>query len=907
MDQRVPGLVVTRRPDPSVEEWFFNPDHIPLINTSAYDQLLSDLKRYLDGEVRGMSFLIAGHRGSGKTTLVWQACRALYGLSSDAATQCHFRPLVIPLNGPKFLPSIEGGAFAEAAGRPDKKVDGNGAQPTRTTDGLQELSDVERALVEFTVALYGALAAEMARCFRNRAMETGSRRRADRQELAGQLEIELDVAPSAGRLREFWRQAGFLEDGVLFPMGSSARPGFSARPDQGVRELVAISSAADAYRRVSGTFVATSEKDEAEAGRTSSIQVDAAPKGQDLIVPLTSLATGGLVGVGLGAALSQPVTGAITGLLTALGAASVFKLSSTRRQTRTMSRATEFERDLTLATLDREVPRLLQRLREAGLAPVFIVDELDKVPLEQRITNLVRDLKTLVAERACFCFLTDRSYYESLQTLELEHPYPREYTYFKRRLFIAAGHRELHKYLTEVIVVEQTEEPTATIENDREILPYCLLHQARMHPIDLDRALARLVGEDGRLAVHPGTVVSTSAYQLDLLMQLAVEMLLDTPDVTSMLERRPESKRLVHDSLYYLSRHWADRGNQDLELARTKTSGATYNEEFIHDLVGRMRTSGPLAPSTAPDVMSDEEAARRRELERKQDAKLLATIPLYERNWLFELVRRQAEMLAEPLAYCRELKSWLMQQHDGIPIQECLMDPGVEVLISTLPLELSRGPLLRRIDEDSFRWRYDQFGRGLSGAEQTWSDQVDLMCELIGELTIQRWDSSMTQPQLDREAMLRVLRYPRRHWHLYHGEQDLLLDESDENLKKQIDTALENPDIQLTREVVALTLRDALQFHCAPATALSEFDQWSSSMPLPSLLRYELRALLEGEPLLQPHPSKAECYQWRFSETGEPRFNGTKAAAPGMKRERPSTEMSELAFVKTVIDILRGM
>ncbi len=953
MNQQSPGLVVASRPDPSVEEWFFSSEPIPLINTSAYDQLLSDLKRYLDGEVRGMSFLIAGHRGSGKTTLAWQACRALYGLGPSGLPQCRFRPLVIPLNGPKFLPALDERTTRDSlAGHPGQDAGtvgtdgdaqgsaeappapgGAGAEVGQAFAAFAEAlkdgaappaakqtpttSDVERALVEFTVALYGALATEVTRCFRERALTDGSGRRADRLELAAQLEVELDIAPSAEQLREFWRLGGFVGNGVLF---SSRRPPGSLPADQGVRELVALSSAADAYRRVSGTFVATTESDATEAGRSSAVSSDVQARSQDLIAPLTALATGGLAGVGVVAGLGQPITGVLVGLIAALGVASVFKLSSSRSRSRTMARATQFERDLTLATLDREVPRLLRRLREAGLAPVFIVDELDKVPLEKRITDLVRDLKTLVAERACFCFLTDRSYYESLQTLELEHPYPREYTYFKRRLFIAAGHRELHEYLTEILgVSDGAEEPSATIENDREILPYCLLHQARMHPIDLDRALARLVGEDGRLAIHGGTVVSTSAYQLDLLVQLTVEMLLDTPEVTSMLERKPESKRLVHDSLYYLSRHWADRGNQDLDLTTIATEEAAvrleqteqraatrvaYNKEFIDDLLTRMESTTDAAPLAEGTEPSQDEVARRRE----RREKLLGTIPLYERNWLFELVRRQTEMLSEPLAYCRELKSWLIQRHEGQAIQACLRDPKVEVLVSTLPLELDRGPLLRRVGDDAFRWRFDQFGRALGSGRHAWSDRVSVVCELMSELTIQHWDPTGQQQQPDREAMLRALRYPREQWRRHRGNVDIVLEESDAELTAHLDAALGHPDAHLERGEVMATLDTALGFYCVPHTALATFAAWRDQMPLPSFLRLDLESLLTGEALVSAHPTDAKRYQWRFDAAGELRPSASREPAAGAPPDATGAkEVGELAFVRNVVSILQGL
>jgi hypothetical protein len=89
-----------------------------LIGSDGLRMLKQELRRYCDQKVSGRSFLIAGHRGSGKTTLVqgsiqetdseitseWSTSRLLSG-EFDYATAITMRPLFILLQGPNLLPT----------------------------------------------------------------------------------------------------------------------------------------------------------------------------------------------------------------------------------------------------------------------------------------------------------------------------------------------------------------------------------------------------------------------------------------------------------------------------------------------------------------------------------------------------------------------------------------------------------------------------------------------------------------------------------------------------------------------------------------------------------------------------------------------------------------------------------
>jgi len=673
-----------------------------LIESDAYRLLKQEAERYICGEVRGRSFLIAGHRGSGKTTLVLHVCQTL----RDHSPLPHRRILPVFLHGPNLLPdrsrTVPGGAPEARQETEDEDGPGNGSgaphdgddtlaagdetpgqgeetpaasgAPERPPPGPLVQDETENALIQITLELYRALAHEVTARFR-RAVLAGKPitfgsssprnpwmrvpRRAlggpplpapawidpELIELASQLELELDRCPEPARLRQIWDQAGFLSSGVLFPLMPQV---LAERPDQGLRELVALASACQMYRRISGSFTSEEERKD-ELKRAAEASLAASSQGKDILSPLAALLTGGLVGTGAFAAggASGPLA-ALTGVIAALGAAAAFKVSASRSRQRTVTEDSKFVRDLTVATLDREIPVLIERCLDAGLVPLFIVDELDKIEdTSERITPLVRRLKKLVAERAFFCFLSDRSYFEEMRQRTRTQAYPIEYTYFTHDLFIVFSHRDLHQFLLRIVALSKpgpqatggppapssssgdnpgpTPTWTASSEEveDLRILPYVLLHQAKMHVIDLRRELTRLRGEDGTVLLGSGQWRSR-ANLCDLMIQVAVEIVLEGEELSERLRREPRFRRLAHDALYYPSRLWED-GEYDLDLSDQA------EEAFGRWLVGRMGRDESSSTKKTPREDPD------------RNPKMLATD---DRHLLFERVRELARLLA---------------------------------------------------------------------------------------------------------------------------------------------------------------------------------------------------------------------------------------------------------------------
>src|SRR5215471_12027001 len=72
--------------------------------------------------------------------------------------------------------------------------------------------------------------------------------------------------------------------------------------------------------------------------------------------------------------------------------------------------------DRSKQTLERDLPLVIERIRHAGLAPIFVIDELDKLDApRETIADLIGRLKHLTTDYGFFCFLTDREYYDTIE------------------------------------------------------------------------------------------------------------------------------------------------------------------------------------------------------------------------------------------------------------------------------------------------------------------------------------------------------------------------------------------------------------------------------------------------------------------------------------------------------------
>ncbi len=752
-----------------------------LIGSAGAEYLVRELHRYCRGDVEGRSFLISGHRGAGKTTMVNDCVQQV-----EKTEGLLYQPLLVRLHGPNLVGDMTGDEqrkddaadTANGAGSSTQSVKdapspsqsvtiqsdtkkattektsdtaagagtGTGAPAGVTTGAttgtggaaavtgtgntlaaleyarkLQEDANrethpkrrkVQLALQQITLALHRALADRLTRAYRERVTnlsieDVTPEQRRQLYERAAQLALELDQYTTPDRLRQFWSAGDFLETGVLTtPEG---------RRDQGFRELVALSAACQAYGRVSGTFANAVVKQSINSSQSTTLST--AKEGLDLISPVLSIVVGGLTGTAMFAsAPGKEIESTAAALIAALGSAAVFKFSASRSRTRTLSSDLTFVPDMSLDTLDRVLPTLIRRVIDIGLAPIFVIDELDKIDnLYEQLEDIVRHVKTIVAERAFFCFLTDRSYFERVVNVDVHDPYPKHFTYFTDRVFVSFQKEELHTYLGALLQTEgrlqalaaeaaaaqasapapaaaaaaNAPSPPDDDDLDLDVLKFVLLRRSEMHAVRLRRQIGSWSknGEYGKrgeplnsVLFQRGVIRELPRYRFDLLVQFALELILQRAIIVNRLRDDPAFARLLYDALYYPIRLLAqerrkDGGNGARQTSvETVTLDLTDGAEFDKYLIERM--------SSDPEEAKDEHAPALRI--QPADSLLLLT-----------QVRDFAEMLADPYRLLDELHS------AGITTSEAIL--------SALPLNPDDGPLLvpRLGSPHKYYWRYD--------------------------------------------------------------------------------------------------------------------------------------------------------------------------------------------------------
>ena len=420
-----------------------------LASSPAAEQLRATLSRYLRREIPGRSFLISGSRGSGKTTLVRRVVHDLDIAAQADATARHCRPLYVRLHAPSLLRSKEE-LQAEFSRRQPKPKKGESQAIPILDKGSRQTFETELVLEELAKQLYVAVADCFEEAFRARIRESEQlnedSKRPDALELAAQLKLQLYEDPEVAKLRQFWFRAGRLDKGVL-----CAEPRAWCLDDQGMLEIVALATAAQVFRRINNKITHTTES-RSEAGETNQASAGAGTSLKDVAQPLLPILTGGAVGTGVGVALAdQGILAVIAAIATGLAAAIAVQVSYERRSSRTVAEEYVLYRDFSSRSLMRILPVLVIRLCRAGLAPVFVVDELDKVrTIHTRLNALGLQLKQFMGEDVFVCFLTDRKYYEEMRQ-EMAKGYGANYTMFSDTLYVVHDLKDIFEYLKFVI------------------------------------------------------------------------------------------------------------------------------------------------------------------------------------------------------------------------------------------------------------------------------------------------------------------------------------------------------------------------------------------------------------------------------------------------------------------------
>ena len=407
-------------------------------------------------------------------------------------------------------------------------------------------------------------------------------------ELSAQFDADLMDCPDASQLRGYFRHLALRANQIEGLLGKNWA---GSHPLQAAAELAALSGISDAYKRISGKYTRTdsltdkiTKELEKKFGHASTVK--------EYLAPILPLLMGSAAGVATSAAGSGGIVAVGSGVLAALGSAAVVKY--THKHTVEKSRVENFMFDLSVATLDRVIPVLIRRLWDAGLAPIFVVDELDKVKgLHGRMEGIVHHLKKLVSENAFFCFLADREYFEAVLRDGVNQAYPEQYTYYSRRLFTALQAHDFATYLIELFGIRKRVTPppaqgpvpvsagspgatappstpggatiqagevlaatgAASEDNALQRFLWVLRHRSQLHPLDLQRQITAMLGHERYVTLTLGEAAS-AAYRSDVTIQVLIEALLNEEDVKRRVASKPEDLRLIHDALYFITREW---------------------------------------------------------------------------------------------------------------------------------------------------------------------------------------------------------------------------------------------------------------------------------------------------------------------------------------------------------------
>ena len=539
--------MLVRGPEPFSPDglWGKRPeDAAVLARSDVQVRLEEELERYVKQEVNGRSFLVAGNRGSGKTTAVLAAVQAVYRRQNEHNEP---RPLLVHMHGPSLM---EGSVGPEE----------DGSTTTRTADKLPP--QVLALLREVSSSLYLALVEEMVRRFRKPRVDCPLAP-AELQELAAHLSHELFREPELSTIREIWDRAGLLPGGLV------------GRGQEGFREVQTLFSAAEAFLLVAGKQTHKKTEDQ-EAEKENKLDISSKPTGsKELVNTLGGALAGGLTGGFLAMDAKWMLAAIMTPLVTVVTATGL-TWTSNRRKKHKSTRTVTYERDNTVGSLVRRLPVLVRQLRDVGYHPVFVVDELDKVDDEGRwIGNMVGHLKSFVTEKTFFCFLADRSYYEHLRPRARRHTYRVEYTYFTDHLFVTYQPGDLHRFLRTVLG-EEKQKRIAQVKdddakksrlNDLLAIRLALLFRARLHPFELRRQLEQVDDLEILETVQdrPGRFFRRMVNRMEAHYQLCVEWLMCDDVILQRCRRDPYFAQVLVDTLYYPAWAWQLRQKLDLD------------------------------------------------------------------------------------------------------------------------------------------------------------------------------------------------------------------------------------------------------------------------------------------------------------------------------------------------------
>jgi hypothetical protein len=531
-----------------------------LANSTAARELQSQMEDYCRRLIPGRSILIGGDRGSGKTTL---ASAVIDKLLSEGKLVYDAKPLFVPIHGPDFFDGVEEAIVPPAD-------DDEAAKNKR-----RQVARARFALKVLTIPLHRAFTTELGWSLERAAGQFIEPRRDQLHEIVAQLRLDLDADVETDHLRWVWHKLDALENGVL---GRPELRRYWTR--QGLLEIVAAKSLIEGYIRVAGKV---------EDLKSSTLQAEIetridAEKTQTLVNSIAGAVSGGAAGTGI--FLQHGLGAGAQGLLAVLAiplvgflTTTLLNLASKSTRTRRSSEERKITFDKSLESLDLIFPLLVNRVLDAGLAPIFVVDELDKLDAAgEELKDLIPRLKHIVSDKAFFCFLVGRDCYFEIRNVIRADEYARESTFFARRIYVNHAPKDWRDYLIgtppagmgrmECLTKQQEVTPplllstvavSSTTERAQDAaylfrLSYVLLARSRMHAANLHRVIDSWPSEEGLNLQLIN--LDLPEYRNRIVYQAAVEVVLEGAALAGRAASDAEFRQQLYDVLYEPLRRW---------------------------------------------------------------------------------------------------------------------------------------------------------------------------------------------------------------------------------------------------------------------------------------------------------------------------------------------------------------
>src|SRR5262249_40046462 len=145
------------------------------------------------------------------------------------------------------------------------------------------------------------------------------------------------------------------------------------------------------------------DKSKAEAEFKQKQEIEKLAERKELANAVAGIVAGGIAGSGValnGAhTIGNGIFAGLVFILSAVITTALLNYTSVRTRTRTRSRERNIQWDRSVASLDLMLPLSIARVLDAGRAPIFVIDELDKVnEIQDKLERLINRLKHIVAD-----------------------------------------------------------------------------------------------------------------------------------------------------------------------------------------------------------------------------------------------------------------------------------------------------------------------------------------------------------------------------------------------------------------------------------------------------------------------------------------------------------------------------